>query len=726
MHFSNRLMLVIGGTWLVAAIPSCSPEMVPGNPEPGSGSEELHEETAGSALGVRIPPPHADDVEPPITSGAAYFEDWVWRSGPVWRTYGPLPVRSETTFDRNDHELVAIADVNKDGYDDLIWRANFGSRSLSVWYMRDKQMLAERHIGELPDDFWSVRGAGDMDGDGEIDLVFRHRGGHNAIWFLRNGVVEGQVSIGSVGEQWNLSAVVDYDGDGQRDFVWYYPATRHVSVWKLRSAGAKKPPQWLSSTDIAGPGPEWTLAGAASVARNGRADLLWRRHPDGMVVAWRMNGGSAPGMAWAISTGAPDTGLVGTIRRRAFEKNQEVKAVNNLGEPALAQLGIDRWRYIADRGDIIAVAEDSNGKELYAVHLPPSGSNAIKIIERSAGGQQSFEEDAAVRDEFLRTRFVSLVSGETISDATKVALAASAYFSTGRDVHTQQPKPSALTLDVSQIAQAVAPTTGRPCTPVLQFAAHALYASLAGAGCFGAIKAAATYLGAAAAVAACGGLIKSLCGALDAVLELQCCRRQTMLPIASPIRATCGLLGDDFPPADACKCPPGNNFLKREADRYSGAIGTVRYDCSPDAFFTAYRFFSEPQLTCGGNRQCIQGSYNDQLGLGAYTAEPRITGSADVYLHSGATSSPSWTCGGRPNTKVYNTVQGPAICGRNSRCTACTANQPCTAVVPDLELKGRRVDVWGPQPFFCVGGLGVYERQVRSEIDLAPGWAYAP
>jgi hypothetical protein len=81
-----------------------------------------------------------------------------------------------------------------------------------------------------------VAGAGDINTDGSIDLVWQDQlTGAAQVWFL--GGVNGATPMGaasiSTGNTWRIRAVADMNGDGRADLVWQDPIAGNSQVWFL-------------------------------------------------------------------------------------------------------------------------------------------------------------------------------------------------------------------------------------------------------------------------------------------------------------------------------------------------------------------------------------------------------------------------------------------------------------------------------------------------------------
>jgi len=185
--------------------------------------------------------------------------------------------------------ISATGDFNRDGEEDLLFQHTDGS--LAVWYMRDIEMTSPTLLSPSTtgDANWRVRGTGDLNADGNIDLVFQHTNGTVAAW-LMNGVTLSSATLlnpSTVGDtNWSIAAVGDLNGDGKADLTLQH-TNGSLGIWLMNGTSLTT----ASFATPSNPGAGWRVAGATDRNADGKADLLFQ-HTDGSLGVWFMNGAS--------------------------------------------------------------------------------------------------------------------------------------------------------------------------------------------------------------------------------------------------------------------------------------------------------------------------------------------------------------------------------------------------------------------------------------------------
>jgi hypothetical protein len=174
----------------------------------------------------------------------------------------------------------------RDGGADLLWQHADGW--LAVWHMEQNRLTAGVYLNPARADSanWRIAGTGDMNADGNMDVVWQHRTlGMVAVWLMNGANYVRSVFIDSVSDfRWLLAAVADMNADGTSDFIWQHPSGSLV-VWYMGGTRVLSGETLSPATAPASA----RLAAAADFDGDGRTDLLWHTST-GQLSVWLMNG----------------------------------------------------------------------------------------------------------------------------------------------------------------------------------------------------------------------------------------------------------------------------------------------------------------------------------------------------------------------------------------------------------------------------------------------------
>ena len=175
-------------------------------------------------------------------------------------------------------EPVATGDFNADGRVDLVLRRAGGT--LVLWEGGSDTYL-ESPL-PTPAGAWTVRGAGDVDGDGRSDLLLDNDSFDAFAYWIMSG--PGVLRYSAVFPRPTGHARVakgDFDRDGRLDLVWARAADRSLLLWQGSDAG-------FDAAAIGVYAPGWVVAGAGDVDGDDRSDLVLTGSGAGAAAYWIM------------------------------------------------------------------------------------------------------------------------------------------------------------------------------------------------------------------------------------------------------------------------------------------------------------------------------------------------------------------------------------------------------------------------------------------------------
>ena len=181
-----------------------------------------------------------------------------------------------------------ISDLDNDGRSDLLFQHRDGS--LAVWFMDGVNLTASALLSpEGPGNGdWRVAGIGDFDRDGQGDLLFQHTAGALSAWIMdgTNLRLTGTISPSSPDDpNWRVVALADFNADGHSDFLFQH-SNGALVIWMMDGVifQSNQFPVPNHPGDKA-----WRVAAVRDFNRDGKPDILMQ-HTDGTLAVWVMNG----------------------------------------------------------------------------------------------------------------------------------------------------------------------------------------------------------------------------------------------------------------------------------------------------------------------------------------------------------------------------------------------------------------------------------------------------
>ena len=82
-------------------------------------------------------------------------------------------------------------------------------------------VIGQEYLTIVSDTNWRIGGTGDFNGDGKVDILWRHYGnGKNALWFMDGSTIIGTAYLMTITDlNWIIMGTGDFNGDGNTDIL---------------------------------------------------------------------------------------------------------------------------------------------------------------------------------------------------------------------------------------------------------------------------------------------------------------------------------------------------------------------------------------------------------------------------------------------------------------------------------------------------------------------------
>jgi hypothetical protein len=189
-------------------------------------------------------------------------------------------------------QIRGVVDFDGDGNSDILWQHQ-STGDLHAWLMNRTSRVSGIDLN--PKNFggfvWQIRGLADFNGDGKADILWHHqRSGTLYVW-LMNGTtaVSGTYLTpnSSPDTGWQINGLADFNGDGNADILWRHKRTGDLYVWYMKGTQAVGA-SYLTPARFTDR--RWRLARLADLNEDGKIDILWHNQRNGQLLVWYMNG----------------------------------------------------------------------------------------------------------------------------------------------------------------------------------------------------------------------------------------------------------------------------------------------------------------------------------------------------------------------------------------------------------------------------------------------------
>jgi hypothetical protein len=179
------------------------------------------------------------------------------------------------------YKIDGTGNFNSAPGDDILLRGSGGQ--IAVWVTSGTSVVDFKVLGSAPAAYLNA-GNGDLTGDGQSDLLFRHVGtGEIASWQVVNNALAAPAKVlGSAPNVYQIVAVADFTGDHQADILFRNLGTGEIAEWQVANN------QLLSAQVVGSTANAYHVVGTGDFDGNGANDILFR-HDNGQLVMWLLN-----------------------------------------------------------------------------------------------------------------------------------------------------------------------------------------------------------------------------------------------------------------------------------------------------------------------------------------------------------------------------------------------------------------------------------------------------
>ncbi len=184
--------------------------------------------------------------------------------------------------------IQAVGDYTGDGKADILWRNTNGD--VFLWNSQSGSSVAFTYqdLGVIGANWHVQPSAGDFNGDGKADVLWRNDNGDVYLWSSQPGagVAFQNQDLGVVPSSWHILKVDDFNGDAKADVLWRND-NGDVYIWNSQPGAAVT----FQGQDLGVFGPNWQINATGDVNGDGKADIIWQDNT-GDTYLWDSGSGS--------------------------------------------------------------------------------------------------------------------------------------------------------------------------------------------------------------------------------------------------------------------------------------------------------------------------------------------------------------------------------------------------------------------------------------------------